>query len=219
MSGFKIALPGERFGRLIVLSACIKNGRISYRDCLCDCGNKVSVQVSRLVRGTTTSCGCYHREKSAIVCTERNTTHGLSKEDKQLYRAWKGMRSRCYCITNPSYPRWGGRGITCCSEWNDYSLFREWSLKNGYEPNKKLTIDRIDNDGNYTPDNCRWTSRREQSRNRSSNVWLTIDGKTLLQEDWSRLTGVSSALINQRLKNGVSCKDAVMIANLRKRGC
>ena len=148
-------LTGQRFGKLIVTQKQ-KNGKWL---CECDCGNKIDVSTSNLVTNHTRSCGCLRDEKRV----ETHTTHGGSKE--RLHRIWRGMKDRCTNPHNKEYHRYGGRGISVCNEWlRDYSTFRAWALSHGYAEN--LAIDRIDNDGNYSPDNCQWLTVSENSKKR-----------------------------------------------------
>lgn len=149
---------GNRYGRLLVIDKAEYNSRYAYWNCLCDCGNIKAIRGSQLRNGDTTSCGCRSRE---ILKQQQDNkrTHGLSKTN--LYKRWLSMKKRCNDNNNLRY---GARGIKVCKEWtNDFLSFYNWSLENGYK--KELSIDRINNDGNYEPTNCRWTTAMEQRHN------------------------------------------------------
>lgn len=153
-------LTGNRYGRLTVIGFDGRYGDTYKWKCKCDCGNTSIVARNNLTRGHTNSCGCLQREMHEKGLF--HTTHG--NVGTRLYRIWKCMRQRC---NNPNYWRyanWGGRGITICEEWSNFETFKEWALDNGYADN--LTIDRIDNDGNYEPGNCRWATYKEQNQNK-----------------------------------------------------
>ena len=131
--------------------------------CKCECGNEKSYVPLKLIRGKTKTCGCGKIARCKEYTSLYRTKHG--GRHTRLYHIWHGMKERCFTSTNKDYPNWGGRGITVCQEWaNDFSAFRDWAMSNGYADN--LTIDRINNDGNYEPSNCRWTTQLEQNRNR-----------------------------------------------------
>ena len=200
---------GERFGRLTAQYwyKSEKDGRI-YWHCICDCGNERDIRSDSLTSGNTTSCGCLHREISSRVCGDNFRKDGLSSD--RLYGIWSAMKSRCYNPSENGYSYYGGRGISVCTEWiHDFKAFYDWSLANGYS--EGLSIDRIDVDGDYCPENCRWADSKTQSRNRTDNVKLTIFGITMVQEDWAKLVGISSGRIHRRIVNlGWSVEDAIL---------
>lgn len=155
------SMIGKRFGRLVVIADDEKQKSSNrYFVCRCDCGNVTKpIFGSSLTLGRTRSCGCIHKEG----LTQRNTVHG--KRNTKLYGVWSVMKQRCTNPNNHKYKDYGGRGITVCEEWlNSFETFYLWAVANGYA--EGLSIDRIDNDGNYCPENCRWTTMKEQRHNR-----------------------------------------------------
>lgn len=153
-------ITGQRFGRLFVVKMVddrTKCGEIKYL-CKCECGNEKIIVGTSLKNGSSKSCGCILSEETS----RRSRTHGQS--NTRLYRIWHGMLDRCNNHNRHEYKYYGGRGITVCPEWMKFEPFYEWSISHGYSDD--LTIDRIDNDGNYEPNNCRWVTMQVQTRNR-----------------------------------------------------
>ena len=168
MNTTAIDLKGQKFGRLLVIERKGSNERKrALWLCKCDCGNEKIVIGDLLRNGHVKSCGCLLKEYRQ----EKMTKHGYGKHNEvdRLYRVWKGMKSRCYSKNAKSYKWYGARGIKVCDEWHDYNNFREWAYKNGYDENAKIgecTIDRIDSDGDYCPENCRWVGMDIQLKNK-----------------------------------------------------
>lgn len=151
-------LIGQRFGKYVVTANAPNRGPAKYYLCTCDCGNTNEVRGSTLRQGVSKSCGCFRGELISI----KNTTHGESKS--RLFGIHTKMRHRCNNPNNNGFPAYGAVGITLCKEWEDFLVFKEWAVANGYA--EHLTIDRKDNEQGYSPDNCRWATYETQARNR-----------------------------------------------------
>lgn len=198
---------GQRFGRLVVLE-CLetKSHGSRFQRCRCDCGNIKDVPISYLKSGHTRSCGC--------MALEAHRKHGLSQS--RLYNIHQKMIDRCYRPSIFAYKDYGGRGITVCDEWRkDFMSFYNWALNNGYEEN--LTIDRIDVNGNYEPNNCRWIPMGEQSKNTRKNVYFTYNGKTQVLSDWARELGIPSTTFRRRIKQNRPIEEILYKGDLKCR--
>lgn len=177
-----------------------KQGRRKW-ECRCDCGKTTWAVTNNLLSGKTKSCGCWNEE----VKSKTHTKHGMSQS--RIYRIWSNMKARCECKTNDAYSLYGRRGISVCKEWHDFETFEKWAKENGY--GEKLTIDRIDNNGNYCPENCRWATAKEQGNNTRSCRKITYKGKTKTMRGWEEEMGLSKGVIYWRLKHRWSGKEAI----------
>jgi hypothetical protein len=191
-------LEGQRFGRLVAQSNTGSlNGQRVWL-CACDCGNAVSVRATALKSGNTSSCGCFRREDAKA----RFTRHDGKPNGRPTpeYAAWSLMRDRCNNPKNQSYAYYGGRGITVSPRWNDFPTFL---ADMGARPTKLHTLDRYPNqDGNYEPENCRWATRKEQSRNRAYCKRVTWDGKERLLWELAEERGIKLEIVHHRLHRG-----------------
>lgn len=191
----KLDLTGQRFGRLVVIKEAGRSsdGHVRWL-CKCDCGNYTSTPSTKTLRnGTCRSCGCIERERP------NKQTHG--KSNTKLFAVWNAMKQRCYNPNNRSYKNYGGRGITVCQEWKeDFQTFYDWAIANGYK--KGLEIDRIDVNGNYEPDNCRWTTSKKNNNNRRNNVKIKIGREEHTVAEWSEITGIPRSTILERFRSG-----------------
>ena len=202
MKEFKVHLKsGDVFGKLTVVKEVpyeIKNNRTVRRIlCECECGSLKIVRFADLRSGKTLSCGCLQKQK----VSDYHKTHG--KSNTRLYHIWFDMNHRCFNKNNAEYKSYGGRGISVCKEWQGlegFLHFEKWSFLNGY--NDKLTIDRVNNNKGYSPENCRWITIKEQQRNRSDNTKFTYKGETKCISEWSEITGLSFSCISYRFNNG-----------------
>ena len=200
-------LTGKRFGRLTVIGfdRYEKSSHSARWVCKCDCGKKKSVLASCLKAGQTTSCGCFASEQKS----KRSRTHGIGNSDR-LYRIWSGMKSRCYSQSDRNFKRYGARGIEVCQEWQtDFLSFRGWALSNGYKDD--LTVDRIDNNGPYSPSNCRWVDKAVQNNNRRSNAFIAYGGTTHTISEWAALTGIKPGTLAYRKSHGWSDDECIEV--------
>lgn len=175
-----------------------KSGVVRYL-CQCQCGNFKLVSEVAVVSGRVTSCGCIKTKPSCLA-------------KGRLYSCWRDMRGRCQNPNDTAYAYYGGRGIKVCPEWQTYAVFREWAMANGYADH--LTLDRIDFNGDYSPENCRWATRKEQNRNkRGCHI---IEGKCLTQ--WAEELGTSASTLRCRIKYGWSIHDAITTPIKKRKG-
>ena len=186
---------GKVFGRLTVLAFSHKDKwRKNYWLCLCSCGKKVIVAERSLLTGNTKSCGCYRKQYSIL----KHLIHG--RQGTRLYAIWQNMKNRCRNTKVPAYKDYGGRGITVCDEWLDFTCFMDWALNNGYDDS--LSLDRINNNAGYKPSNCRWVTQKEQARNTRANVLITYKCDTLCVVAMAEKYNVNPKLLYGRLEKG-----------------
>lgn len=190
-------LVGRKFNMLTVIreDGKDKNGRIMWL-CKCDCGNYHRTSSKYLLNGDSTSCGC-RRTEILKKQSELTATHRMT--GTRIHGIWLGMKHRCENPKNSSYKNYGGRGIKVCAEWQTFINFYNWSITNGYA--EDLTIDRINNDGNYEPSNCRWIDRKSQSNNTRKNHYLTYKGQTKSMSEWADIIGINYSTLRARINN------------------
>lgn len=193
-------LTGKRFGKLTVLRRGERNdGHSSWWICQCDCGNIKEIRRSCLIKGFTKSCGCYNSDKAREHGRQMMTKHGWY--GTRVYSIWHSIIDRCYNPNCPQYHHYGGRGIEMCREWREHpEAFCEWAIANGYTD--ELTIDRVDFNGNYEPNNCRWITMNKQQVNKRNNVRITYNGKTQCVAEWARELGVNQFNLYSRIYLG-----------------
>lgn len=199
-------LTGQKFNKLTVIKfSHFDKKKNSYWLCKCDCGNEKVVRRNHLISGGVQSCGC-------VILEGRGTykngwrTHGLWSNNKRLCKIWNCMLDRCYNKNNEHYKHYGERGIKVCDEWkSNFENFIEWAKNNGYADN--LTIDRIDVNGNYCPQNCRWATIKEQANNKRNNNFITYNGKTQTIAQWSRELNIKRGCLELRYHKGWEVED------------
>lgn len=199
-------LSERQFGRLKVISraedhVCPSGYRSVMWLCECDCGNKVTVRAKSLLGNVSQSCGCLQKE----LASKRVKKHGGF--GTRLYAIWDSMRQRCYNPRNQAYKNYGARGITVQPEWNDFQKFREWALQNGYDenaPRGEITLDRIDVNKNYYPENCRWVNMGVQSTNKRNTVYIEYQGEQYTINELSKILDIPYGVIHNRRRLGWS---------------
>lgn len=190
---------GNRYGKWTVKSVFEENRRIKAR-CVCECGREANISVYSLESGQLRQCKC-----NAEI--DGRYKHGMA--GSKLYTVWAAMKSRCYYKNNIDYGLYSGRGITVCDEWkDDFASFYNWAINSGYVDG--LSIDRIDNNKGYSPDNCRWATPKEQANNRRSNLLFTYNGETLTLKQWAERFGIKyTTLYNRIVVRGKSFEAAI----------
>jgi hypothetical protein len=202
----KYDLIGKVFGRLTVIKISdIRYHRSIQWECLCECGNIKLYTSSELISGDVVSCGCKRRENV--------TKHG--KKHTKEYTLWSNIKNRCYCKNNKKYDNYGGRGIVVCEEWkNNFENFYNWCKETGYDG--RHSIDRIDNNGNYEPSNCRWADDYQQANNKRNNIFITLDDITHSLQEWCKIKGLKYGTIHSRIMRGWS-DDTIFCPITRRR--
>ena len=207
-------LVGQKFGKLTVIKKdeikTIK-GKYTYWVCECECGSVKSIYQGSLRNGKTTSCGCYGKKQRL----KAKTKHGLSHT--RIKRIYHNMLSRCYNPKTPKFKNHGGRGIKVCDEWlgeNGFINFVNWAMSNGYD--EELTLDRIDNDGDYSPDNCRWADEETQHKNRRITLYIEYNGEKKTVQEWSKELGISENTIYYRYYHGYTPEEILYKGKLKR---
>lgn len=195
------------FGRLKVLNFSKKKNSVYLWECLCECGNITVVSAGALKTGNTKSCGCLRKEET----TKRKTLHGNTSKGKipPIYSVWNAMLRRCTNTKDVNYKHYGGRGITVCEEWKEYINFYNWAINNNYS--EKLTLDRINNNESYCPNNCRWVTMKVQANNKRNNRILVVNGISMNLNQWAKQLSISSTALRNRINRGWSIEDTVTI--------
>lgn len=207
----RLDLTNQTFGRLTAIKYAYTKNERAFWHCKCKCGSEKDIPAKDLKRGSIRSCGCLKSE----VTSERMKSHGAT--GTRLYHIWATMKRRCE-TTKAEKAKKGylNRGITVCKEWHDFSIFQKWALSNGYTD--LLTIDRINNDGNYCPENCRWVDYEIQANNRRTNVNLTYQNKTQTIAQWAKEIGMKYNTLDERLRKGWSVERALSTPVMCRRG-
>jgi hypothetical protein len=195
----RVDLAGQRFGRLVVMGTARDIRRRLHWECRCDCGAVVMIAGQSLRYGRSSSCGCLRGEQLAA----RNTVHGQT--DTRAHRAWRNMLQRCQNPRSSHWASYGGRGIRVCDAWLDFGAF----LRDMGHPPHGTSLDRIDVDGPYEPENCRWATTAAQARNRRNTIMLTARGVTLNLQDWATQTGIPYGTLYARHMSGKSADEVL----------
>lgn len=195
-------LTNQKFGRLLVVKyyGKAKDGHTVWV-CKCDCGNIINVPSNSLTSGNTKSCGCLHNEFLKNKKGNKCNFYKHGKANTRLFNIFNSMKQRCLNNLDKNYKLYGGKGVKICREWLDkeegFINFYNWAIQNGY--NENLTIDRIDVNGDYEPNNCRWVTMKIQANNRRNNHLVTYNGETHTISEWSEITNINKTTLAKRL--------------------
>ncbi|MEC4049770.1 hypothetical protein OX284_010055 [Flavobacterium sp. SUN046] len=201
-------IKGSRFGKLTIISECNSTGKSRIFLCKCDCGKETIRTIKALLKKSFSSCGCFQKEfNNSPRYSRRTENHGHL--NTRLYSIWSEMKKRCYNKNSRAFKWYGEKGVTICNDWNLRFLnFYNWAINNGYNDN--LTIDRIDFNGNYEPNNCRWVDMLCQNNNKSNNRIENYNGKNLTIAQISKITSVGYTTIISRLNRGLTIYEATL---------
>jgi len=205
-------IVGRRFGKLqIVNFSHIGKHYVKFWDCICDCGASKKISGDNLIKGRTKSCGCLNRELKPTFKHGHHPRTGASPE----YAVWRSMKRR---VLNPKcehFDRYGGRGIKCCDRW--LNSFEDFFADMGKRPSLLHSIDRINNDGDYEPNNCRWATKKQQARSRCSSRYIEYNGETKTLAEWAEGANMDLRALWQRLKRGWSMEKSLTTSLDRKK--
>jgi hypothetical protein len=196
----ELDMTGHRYGRLLVIARNPEKTNHKSWICICDCGNKKSYLAKNLRCGDSKSCGCYQSDWTR----KKHSKHGWTGTPE--HRTWLDMRRRCLCKNTKNWHNYGGRKISVCKRW---SSFENFLADMGPRPSPRHSLDRINNNGNYEPSNCRWATSKQQLRNTRRNRFLEIDGTTKLLSEWASDYNIASSTLSARRKKGIEGKSLI----------
>ena len=197
-------LIGKKYGRWTVIDKAPdqitpKGYHNVMWKCRCECGTIKIVRGKSLVHGISKSCGCYAKEVMSVAAAKHHCV------GTRLYNVWDSMRQRCLNPNSRGYSAYGGRGISVCKEWDDFTSFRDWAIKTGYDANAKFgkcTLDRIDCNKEYSPANCRWVDMKTQSNNKRNSIWLRYNGEYMPLTQLADVVGLDYSTLWKRYRLG-----------------
>ena len=202
---------GIRYGRLVGKKFIEKRNAKHYWDFLCDCGKTKTINLQSVTGGAVKSCGCFALERCMAGIALK---HGDARKGKvlKIHKVWRKMIDRCHNPNCAAYKYYGAKGILMCDEWrHNYVAFRDWSYQHGYS--EDLTIDRIDNTKGYSPDNCKYSTAKEQARNRTTSRMVTYNGETHCLAEWAEIMNISAPNLRYRISHGWPVEKALGVTN------